>query len=609
MTIREIGKKIHTLRTEQEISLEELGRGICSPATLSRLENGERRPDILVFNALWERLGRSAEDIDIVLTLEEFSYFVKRRNLEIALAKGERALIEKERKILEEAVGEEALKRQDLYRLQALDELQNRKDLKAAKQYLEMAVRETIEDPASLARLQKLYLSDTEITLLLTYGYLKDELGEDGEAFLRQMRVLIESKSTDWEAKNKRRAQIGYLLARIYRKRQEWKLCFQECEAVIAAEVENGTLIQLPQALQLETECLEHDAAAAGQKELAGLRLKQREALEAVIREFAPEVWEERPVLFFQEASQEKHLIEELIGNARLRREISQEELSAGICAPETLSRIETGKRNPTVKNFHALMEKLNIGLGYYNMPLDVEQMETLEKNKRLVRLFQRNEFEEADQILKEIREEVDMEIPLNRQYVEAYQLVIDEELGRIDCWQELAGMQKLLAVTEGDQAEYQTILKQPMSIEISLICQIALLYRKLDQREKAKEILLPVYEYFHQSKLRTVEVGKKYFLAVHNLTSLLEELDELEEAEEMSRKMLTGLICAGMGIKLGRCLGTRAYIAERRKKEKCLRFYEQAFYVGLLFQDYCTVNITRDHVWEMWKVKLYMEK
>ena len=76
MQIQEIGKMIVALRIENELSQEELCRGICSVTTLSRLEAGERRPDILIFNALLQRLGKSSDYINTILTLEEFEYFV-----------------------------------------------------------------------------------------------------------------------------------------------------------------------------------------------------------------------------------------------------------------------------------------------------------------------------------------------------------------------------------------------------------------------------------------------------------------------------------------------------------------------------------------------------
>ena len=102
MDTKEIGRMIYTLRLRKGISQEELCQGLCSVVTLCRLETGERRPDILVFNALLQRLGKNPYMIDTVLTLEEFSYFAKRRNIEISLELKEYERAEQELKELEE---------------------------------------------------------------------------------------------------------------------------------------------------------------------------------------------------------------------------------------------------------------------------------------------------------------------------------------------------------------------------------------------------------------------------------------------------------------------------------------------------------------------------
>ena len=45
-------------------------------------------------------------------------------------------------------------------------------------------------------------------------------------------------------------------------------------------------------------------------------------------------------------------LIPEILLSARVEKGFSQEEASEGICTPETYSRIETGKRSPSLKNW-----------------------------------------------------------------------------------------------------------------------------------------------------------------------------------------------------------------------------------------------------------------
>lgn len=57
-----IGKIIRETRTRRNISQEELSDGICSPVTLSRIENGMQKPSLKIEAALLERLGYHAEN-------------------------------------------------------------------------------------------------------------------------------------------------------------------------------------------------------------------------------------------------------------------------------------------------------------------------------------------------------------------------------------------------------------------------------------------------------------------------------------------------------------------------------------------------------------------
>lgn len=78
MEIYRIGEIIKEERKRRQISQEELSYGICSVATLSRIENGSQRPTLKVEEALLERLGHSTDNLIIYSEPEE----VKKYHLE-----------------------------------------------------------------------------------------------------------------------------------------------------------------------------------------------------------------------------------------------------------------------------------------------------------------------------------------------------------------------------------------------------------------------------------------------------------------------------------------------------------------------------------------------
>lgn len=79
-----IGEIIREERVRKKISQEELCFGICSVATLSRVENGTQKPSLKVEEALLERLGHSTENLIIYADSNE----IRKHQLEIDIRAG-----------------------------------------------------------------------------------------------------------------------------------------------------------------------------------------------------------------------------------------------------------------------------------------------------------------------------------------------------------------------------------------------------------------------------------------------------------------------------------------------------------------------------------------
>lgn len=607
MEIKEIGRMIYTLRLKNGISQEELCQGLCSVAVLSRLELGERRPDILVFNGLIERLGRNPAILNTIMTLEEFEYFVKRRNVEISMNLGEYERAKAELLALEEEVKGEALRRQDVNRLYGILALLE-EDYEEAEEYLKKAVLETRPEfyKEEFGESDRLWLSETEMNLALLYAYAGERLGIETGRLLLYLKNYAGQKVTDEEVKNQRLSQIMYLMARQKEKEEKWEECYLSCEAVIEAEVKNGAFSMLPQALRTEMLCLEQGVSP----ENGELRKKEYEAVEKLLDTYGNR--REKEALFFLvgRESQEKHLIDEVISQARERKELTQEELSEDICTPETLSRIETGKRNPTVKNFHALMEKLGLEMGYYNTDFKAKHFETLEKGRKLRRMVIQHRNEEAERLLEEIEMEIDTAELENRQYLEFYHIVFDWEANRIHGEEALQRIEAALELRLDRKGGKFQVPKQLTTMEIYLFNIMSNILGKSKKTKEAAEILEAMYYYFKNSKISKAlgasEHGKQYLMVLSNLASRTEESDNLEKAMEYIEEAIQEGIRTRIGVRLGKNLITKGYIQERMKKEICLQTYEQAYYFTELYEDFRNQNVLREHMEEQFKLFLH---
>lgn len=82
MATYEIGKRIKKAREECKMTQEELAFGICSPGTLSKIENGVQAPNKKTFEALMQRLGEPEYLYSIHLSREEIREMQLYRKIE-----------------------------------------------------------------------------------------------------------------------------------------------------------------------------------------------------------------------------------------------------------------------------------------------------------------------------------------------------------------------------------------------------------------------------------------------------------------------------------------------------------------------------------------------
>jgi transcriptional regulator with XRE-family HTH domain len=76
-----IGSAIQYFREFSGITQGELCKGLCSVATLSRIEAGERDADALLLETLLERLGRMPNQFELILTDFDYLIYVNREEI------------------------------------------------------------------------------------------------------------------------------------------------------------------------------------------------------------------------------------------------------------------------------------------------------------------------------------------------------------------------------------------------------------------------------------------------------------------------------------------------------------------------------------------------
>lgn len=178
-----VGDIVRRMREEEGLSLEQLSGGLCSAATLSRIEAGEREMDFLMALRVFQRLGCKIDKFEIYASEEELRQWDQRQRLEELASCGERKALEQELGQYKESWGEEIkknpLQRQFIKYMEGLAKKQ-KGEWKEAEQLLRASAAETI--PGWEKESGTAALGELEMKILSCLADVCKELGQNENA-------------------------------------------------------------------------------------------------------------------------------------------------------------------------------------------------------------------------------------------------------------------------------------------------------------------------------------------------------------------------------------------------------------------------------------------
>lgn len=167
-----IGTILYRARMEKGISEKLLCKGLCQISTISYYENNKRVPDSLLFYYFIQRLGMAPEDYAIMLSREEYGYFIWKEKTEQAIEKKEWENLQILLR-MDEAIHvkcNERIQRQYYYYVRAILELQKYGNNRRGVEFLQMAAEQTIPDISNFST-DTIMLGTTELNILINYLY------------------------------------------------------------------------------------------------------------------------------------------------------------------------------------------------------------------------------------------------------------------------------------------------------------------------------------------------------------------------------------------------------------------------------------------------------
>ncbi len=598
-----IGRFIHILRTRNNISQGRLSKGLCSIATLSRIELGERIPDKFLMDALFQRLGKSPDKFEVLLAEKDYFLYEQRKEIEIALFYKDYALAEKlllEYQDKKECKGN--LHEQFVLKVSGILDYEVRKDIDQALEKFLSALKCTLPNwKYGELRGQLLSLEEIDLFLLISMSYAKKNKTYDVIVRLKELIEYIDNGYTDEEEKVKVYPKAAYLLVKFYIKRENYLSAEDLCEKAINILTSNGVIVGLADLLLLYTEILNKNGKDVKEKKI---RLQLASLLKVYDEYDIKLLFLSDTAIIVKNIQNDIYLMGELIKANRVKVNISQENLSSDICAAESLSRIESGKRAPRNKNYEAIAERLGIAKDIYNSTIEAETYDILETKRDIDRLLFGHQVENAWASYMRLKKLLTAKTNENKQYLSYLEGILHYQAKKIGTKTALKKMEKALGYTlksYKDKAVYNCILSRQ---EAFILNQIAILTFDTGQKKQAIDILLSVSQSYENSKIDLKYHSVQYLLILQNLSMYLEEDDQLEEAIQICDKAIKLALKCAKGNFLSRFITNKAFTLERIDMENqtelyektCRLYYQQAYSLSELMNDSSTHSIVGEY-------------
>lgn len=413
------------LRTKQNITLEKLCEGLCTPSNLLYLETGKKGLSKHLQDRILERLGVGAEDFSYMLGYEEYDCWHLRTKVLYAICQGE---CDRARELLQmyvETYGDEnPLERQFYLRMKAMILQYEQGDSGEIHALLEEALKLTV--PAiDTKKISDLILSIQELDMLADRAKYS---GKEEEATYLTIIEYTRHRAFDSRGVSKILPKAVVYLYEEKRKNGIENLSTREQMELLnllsdAQEIQrdNCSLYYLWEILSYRNELfhLLDGTLKIGQAEYVQNKQDNAKWLETIewmynVTGFYKETREFSNVYFVKGVE----CVNDVIRTRRKMLGMSATQLCEGICDVRTLRRIEKRKGTPQRLLAGELLERLRLPKEYVKNDMVVQEAEEKRMVEELARTLAIFQYDIAEELVRKIKEKDLVKSFYNRQYL-----------------------------------------------------------------------------------------------------------------------------------------------------------------------------------------------
>lgn len=486
---QDFAKLLKNIRTEENVSLDQLAMGFMSASQLTKIENGERPINKNIRDRLLERLGIAKELYENLLDLCDFEEWD--------------------------------------YKKKILSAIQNKK----------------IEDAYRLLKEYKAHLRENDRInhqfILAMWGEVLKQEGASKEKIAECYRKAViltipDAEKVWWEKRPLSVLEMNLLLET---QTENLKIC----EKAIDKLRDAGRTYYLVELLEIEIQILEtmpEDAVTEHLEKNGTDRINAKELMSMIknlYAEYEVPAYMQDCTYFYQQK-----WIFSMKDVLRTRREmfgLTQEQLCEGICSVKSLRRAEKGQTDMQRETLKKLLNRLGLSGQMQWSRLITSDRKVIRMAEELAGYINDRKFSVASKQLESMKSRIDLDIPQNKQYFLEKQALLEFEQGKVTR-EEFVKMEKeALECTLRAENLYRK--ENVYLTEREIIC-ISNSWKGMEEKQKRESInlILRLYDYYALNNGLSQAISV-YEIVTEAAVNELGNNGEHVRAEEIDRKSI----------------------------------------------------------------------
>lgn len=486
---QDFAKLLKNIRTEENVSLDQLAMGLMSASQLVKIENGERPINKNIRDRLLERLGIAKELYENLLDLCDFEEWD--------------------------------------YKKKILSAIQNKK----------------IEDAYRLLKEYKAHLRENDRInhqfILAMWGEVLKQEGASKEKIAECYRKAViltipDAEKVWWEKRPLSVLEMNLLLET---QTENLKIC----EKAIDKLRDAGRTYYLIELLEIEIQILEtmpEDAVAEYLEKNGTDRINAKELMSVIKKLYA----EYEVPAYMQDCTyfyQQKWIfsMKDVLRTRRAMFGLTQEQLCEGICSVKSLRRAEKGQTDMQRETLKKLLNRLGLSGQMQWSRLITSDREVIRMAEELADYINDRKFSVASKQLESLKSRIDLDIPQNKQYFLEKQALLEFEQGKVTR-EEFVKMEKeALECTLCAENLYRK--ENVYLTEREIIC-ISNSWKGMEGKQKRESInlILRLYDYYALNNGLSQAISV-YEIVTEAAVNELGNNGEHVRAEEIDRKSI----------------------------------------------------------------------